>query len=189
MITTVYRYLAWAAVAMALLGVVALKAYIFGVDHQRDADLGASAKLQQKVDADFQWNVQNGQRLGALLLAANHESLGRYNQIQARKANDTHPTVAPTPGAAPAVPVLTASAVGLFNCGWDGQVPGGQPGSGAVAGSLCPAADEQGPSPFDVRDALYSDGINAQICWADIRQLRSLIQYERDRVAHAAGHP
>ena len=185
---SIYRWAIYAALGTAILATVAGKAYLAGDDHGQGVVRAQDAKAQAAVYSAFEANLKDAHRLGGLLTAANHIALTYYGQLGQETAHDTHPTVA-APGAATAVPVLTARAVCLWDRAWAGDdVPGGFAGSRDDGGTACAGPDAEGASGFDVRDALWSDVNAAQVCWADIRELRSLQQWERDRAARAPKH-
>jgi len=188
MFPSIYRYVAWGLAALAFVGAVYGKGFLAGDDHRAKIDQDANNKAQARVYSAFEDSMKDAHRLGGLLTSANQIGLKYFGQLQEKTANDTHPTVA-APGAATAVPLLTARAVCLWDRAWAGDdLPGGFAGSRDDGGSGCAGPDAESASGFDVRDALYSGAIDAGICWADIRQLRSLIQWERDRAARAAKH-
>ncbi len=186
---SIYRWAIYGAVLAAYTGVVAGKAYLAGDDHGQAQVRQVDAKATAAAYAAFEANMKDAHRLGALLTQANRLGLTYFDQLQQETARDKNPTVAaPGAGTRPQpVPQLTAHAVCLFDRHWSGDdVPGGLAGSRDDGGPGCADADAEGASGFDVRDALWSDGVNAEICWADIRELRSLQQWERDRAARAA---
>lgn len=188
LIPSIYRWVIYGAVIAAILATVAGKAYLAGDDHGQGLVRAADAKAQAAVYARFEWNVKNGQRLDGLLLAANQISLHYFGQIKKDTSDDTHPIVA-APGASTALPLLTAHAVSLWDRAWSGGgLSGGSAAGGLDAGSGPSAADAEGASGFDIRDALYSNSVEAAWCSDRIRVLRGLQQYERDKAAHAAHH-
>ena len=183
--TWALRIVAAAAIGFALWGA----GFVKGDDHGQGVVRAADAVQQKKVWAAFEANTADATRLGGLLTQANAIGLKYFGQLKDATANDRQPTV-PSPGAATAVPVLTARAVCLWNRAWAGaDVPGGQAGSVDDGAAGCAGADAKTASGFDIRDALYSDGNAAEVCWDDIRELRSLQQWERDRAARAAPKP
>jgi hypothetical protein len=190
--TTIYRWLAWGFVCACLLGFVGLKSYIAGIDHERDADTAAMAKQQQQILTRYIALNTKSLALGQELATTRHADKLVTDNLLRQIANDTAPTITAQPSAAVPhpLPVLTLGAVRLFNARWaDPAGAGGPAATGQPGRPLVTPADTEGASGFDIRDALYSDGINAGICWDDIAQLRVLIRYEKARISGALPKP
>jgi hypothetical protein len=183
--TIIYRWLAWGFVGACILGFVGLKAYIAGTDHERDADTAAMAKQQQQIITRYIALNIKSLALGQELASTRQSDQLVTDNLLRQIANDTAPTITPT--ASPALPypqpLLSLYAACMFDARWadpagsGGPAPAGQPRQPA-----CASASPKSPSQFNVADALYSDGVNAGVCWDDIAQLRVLIQYEKARI-------
>lgn len=186
--TLIYRYAAWGLAALALAGSLVGYGFIKGDDHGQGVVRAADAKAQAAVYARFEWNLKHGQELATELAAAKAKAKPIQAKDNQEISRDTHPTVA-APGAATSAPLLTAHAVCMFDRKWSGfELPGGYRAAGADSGAGDPCAAAEGASAFDVRDVLYTDAFNADVCWANTIQLEKLIEWERDRAA-AAGKP
>lgn len=182
---SIYRWAIYAVVGAAILATVAGKAYLAGDDHGQGLVRAQDAIVQKAVDARFIWNVNNGVTLAAKLAAADASADRANRKLNKRIADDTHPIV-PAPAGSTALPQLTLAAVSLWDGKWAGiELSGGTAAGIDAAGTGTPAADAKGASGFDIRDALYSNALDADACWKDIRLYQAIRQFELDRAAHA----
>lgn len=188
LVPSIYRWALYAAVAAAVLAAVAGKAYLAGDDHGQGVVRTADAKDQAAVYARFEANVKRGDLLAAELELSNHQAQTYYDKLKKEAADETHPIVA-APGAATALPSFTARALCVWNRAWAGyDVPGVHAGAGDDHGPDCAAADDESPTAFDIRDALFSSVAEADACWQDIRDYRQLRADELARAQQAGKH-
>lgn len=188
MIASIYRGLAWGLAALALAGSLVGYGFIKGDDHGQGVVRAADAKAQAAVYARFEWNVKNGARLAGELTSEQHTSSAKISKLL-QEISDAKRLTVPAPAGSTAEPELTAHAVSLFDDAWSGiGLPGGRAAAGADGGAALAGPDDESASGFYIRDALYSDGVNAGRCWAWILELQQLHQYERDRAARAPKH-
>lgn len=187
--TAIYRYLAWGFVGVCLLAFVGTKAYIAGSDNAHNADTAAAAKQQQAVLTRYIALDRTSQSLGHELSTTRQADTLAYNTLLNEVAHDQNPII-PVPVAIPgALPMLTVRAVCLFDAAWRDPDTGGPAAAGQPGQSACAGPDAEGPSQFNIHDALYSDAENARVCWADISQLRILIRYEKARISGSSAPP
>lgn len=182
---SIYRWAVYGAVALAVLGAVAGKSYLAGDDHGQGVARATDAKDQARVYAAFEANLQEGVKLAGELQSEQATSSTRIKTLL-REISDAKTLTVPAPAGSTAEPELTAHAVSLFDSAWSGvELSGGPAAAGADAGAALAGPDDESASGFYIRDALYSDGVNAGRCWAWILELQQLHRYERDRAARA----